>query len=173
MDAYHITRRPALTEFVDALSNWYVRRNRERFWAPAHTGQARRALTLYECLTALARLLAPFAFTPPRICGRTRRGPDPHAQESVHLADWPEADLEAVDADLSRVMRSVREVVPLGLQVRPPASCACASRSRPPRSCWRIRRSSPLREHAALMADELNVHEVHFVAKATSTSPTR
>ncbi|HVH17097.1 MAG TPA: class I tRNA ligase family protein, partial [Myxococcota bacterium] len=170
MDAYHIYEATgALTEFVDALSNWYVRRNRERFWAP---GLAQDKLdvhwTLYECLTALARLLAPFLpYATEELWQNLVRGPHPEAQESVHLADWPEADASAVDPELSRVMRSVRESVSLGLQVR----TASKLRVRQPLEAAEIVLAEPvlepaLREHAALMADELNVHEVHFVAKA-------
>jgi isoleucyl-tRNA synthetase len=170
MDAYHIYEATgALSEFVDALSNWYVRRNRERFWAP---GLAQDKLdvhwTLYECLTALARLLAPFLpYATEELWQNLVRGPDPQARESVHLADWPEADASAVDVELSRVMRSVRESVSLGLQVR----TASKLRVRQPLEAAEIVLAEPalepqLREHAALMADELNVHEVHFVAKA-------
>ncbi|HEX5066881.1 MAG TPA: class I tRNA ligase family protein, partial [Myxococcota bacterium] len=170
MDAYHIYEATgALTEFVDALSNWYVRRNRERFWAPGLTQDKLDAhWTLYECLTALARLLAPFLpYATEELWQNLVRGPDRQAQESVHLADWPEADLAAIDAELSRVMRSVREIVSLGLQVR----TASKLRVRQPLEAAEIVLADPsqepaLREHAALVADELNVHEVHFVAKA-------
>jgi isoleucyl-tRNA synthetase len=171
MDAYGIYESTVLlTDFVDALSNWYVRRNRERFWA-AGMGQDKldAYFTLYECLTALARLLAPFLpYATEELWQNLVRGPfRERAEESVHLADWPEADAIAIDEPLSRVMRSVREIVSLGLQVR----TASRLRVRQPLEAAEIVLSDPaqegaLREHAALIADELNVHEVHFVARA-------
>ncbi|HVN39688.1 MAG TPA: class I tRNA ligase family protein [Myxococcota bacterium] len=170
MDAYHIYEATGmLTEFVDALSNWYVRRNRERFWAAGLEPDKLDAhWTLYECLTALARLLAPFLpYATEELWQNLVRGPDPGAHESVHLADWPDADVSAIDAALSRVMRGVREIVSLGLQVRTVSKL----RVRQPLEAAEIVLADPtqeaaLREHAALVADELNVHEVHFVAKA-------
>ena len=158
-----------LTEFVDALSNWYVRRSRERFWAPGlGPGKLDAHWTLYESLTALARLLAPFLpYATEELWQNLVRGPDPQAAESVHLADWPAADAAAIDATLSRVMRSVREIVSLGLQVRTSSKL----RVRQPLEAAEVVLADPaleaaLREHAGLVADELNVHAVHFVAKA-------
>jgi isoleucyl-tRNA synthetase len=170
MDAYHVYEATgALSEFVDALSNWYVRRNRERFWAAGLEPDKLDAhWTLYECLTTLARLLAPFLpYATEELWQNMVRGPDAQAEESVHLADWPEADASAVDAELSRVMRSVREIVSLGLQVRTTSKL----RVRQPLEAAEIILSDAalearLREHAALIADELNVHAVHFVARA-------
>ncbi len=170
MDAFHIYEATgALGDFVDALSNWYVRRNRERFWAAGLEPDKLDAhWTLYECLTQLARLLAPFLpYASEELWQNLVRGPDARADESVHLADWPEADAAAIDPGLSRVMRSVREIVSLGLQVR----TSSRLRVRQPLEAAEIVLAEPaleaaLREHAALVADELNVHHVHFVAKA-------
>jgi isoleucyl-tRNA synthetase len=170
MDAFGIYEATgALTELVDALSNWYVRRNRERFWAPG-LGPDKLDVhwTLYECLTALARLLAPFLpYATEELWQNLVRGPDPRAAESVHLADWPQADAAAVDAELSRVMRSVREIVSLGLQVR----TAGKLRVRQPLEAAEVVLADPaletaLREHAELIADELNVHRLDFAARA-------
>jgi isoleucyl-tRNA synthetase len=105
--------RAALTldRFVDDLSNWYVRRSRPRFWKdsdPAAHG------TLYECLLTLSKLLAPFCpFTTDEV-HRNLTGRD----ESVHLADWPEADTTAVDDGLEAEMTRARHVVSLGLSAR-------------------------------------------------------
>ena len=118
MDAYLVYEATGvLTDFVDALSNWYVRRSRDRFWAP---GLERDKLdahwTLYECLTELARLLAPFLpFATEELWRNLVARPFGDAQpESVHLADYPEPDLAAIDEPLSREMRAVREIVSLG-----------------------------------------------------------
>jgi isoleucyl-tRNA synthetase len=120
MDAYDVyaaTQR--LVEFVDALSNWWVRRSRARFWRSGWDDDKRCAYeTLYECLVTLTKLTAPF--TPyaseamyQNLVVRAGRG-----RESVHLDDWPEANPAAVDELLSKKIEAVRALVSLGLQVR-------------------------------------------------------
>jgi isoleucyl-tRNA synthetase len=118
-DCYGATQR--LVAFVDALSNWYVRRSRKRFWKSGLEADKRSAYeTLHRCLVTLAKLTAPF--TPyaseamyqnlvvrPGIAG---------ARESVHLEDWPSPDAQAVDASLSNKIAAVRALASLGLQVR-------------------------------------------------------
>jgi isoleucyl-tRNA synthetase len=173
MDGYRLheaTR--ALTDFVDALSNWYVRRSRDRFWAPG-LGQDKLDAhwTLYECLTTLARLLAPFLpFATEELWQNLARRPlGDEAPESVHLADYPEPDPDAVDERLSRVMGAVRELVSLGLQVR----TAAKLRVRQPLAAAELVLADPslaaeVREHEALIREELNVRELHFVADAAA-----
>src|SRR6185369_8041856 len=110
-----------LVDLVDALSNWYVRRSRERFWAPGFTQDKRDAyFTLYETLVTIARLIAPFTpFMAEELFQNLVRRPWPATQpESVHLASYPEPDTGAIDEALARDMRAVRELVSLGLQVR-------------------------------------------------------
>jgi isoleucyl-tRNA synthetase len=171
MDAYRLyeaTR--VLTDTVDALSNWYVRRSRDRFWAPGLGPDKLDAhWTLHECLGALARLLAPFLpFATEELWQNVVRRPlGDAAPESVHLADWPEPDPEAIDERLSRVMGAVRELVSLGLQVR----TAAKLRVRQPLAAAELvigdaALAADVREHAALIREELNVHELHFVADA-------
>jgi isoleucyl-tRNA synthetase len=181
MDAYRLyeaTR--VLTDLVDALSNWYVRRSRDRFWAPGLGPDKLDAhWTLYECLVALAKLLAPFLpFATEELWQNVVRGPlgeaapesvrpGEAAPESVHLADYPEPDAEAIDERLSRVMGTVRELVSLGLQVR----TAAKLRVRQPLAAAELVLADPalvaaVREHEGLIRDELNVHAVHFVADA-------
>ncbi|MGH0029026.1 MAG: isoleucine--tRNA ligase [Myxococcota bacterium] len=171
MDAYRVYEATGvLTGFVDALSNWYVRRSRDRFWAPGLAADKLDAhWTLYECLTTLARLVAPFLpFASEELWQNLVRGPFGDARaESVHLADFPEPDAAAVDEALSRRMGTVREIVSLGLQVR----TANKLRVRQPLAEAEIVLSDPelegaLREHEALIRDELNVHAIHFVADA-------
>ena len=174
MDAYRIYESTtALTDFVDALSNWWVRRNRERFWAGGLGEDKLDAhWTLYECLVTTARLLAPFLphaseeMWQNLVC---RPFPEsaPGREASVHLADYPEPDLSAVDEDLSRLMASVREIVSLGLNVR----TANKLRVRQPLAAAEVVLADPemegaLRPHMELMRDELNVHEIRFVAAA-------
>jgi isoleucyl-tRNA synthetase len=171
MDAYRLYESTILlTDFVDALSNWWVRRNRSRFWAPGLEADKLDAYwTLWETLVALAKLLAPFLpYATEEIWQNLVRRPIPEeSEESVHLCDYPAPDTAAIDPDLSRVMGAVREIVSLGLQVRTTEKL----RVRQPLSAAELVLSDPaleaaLREHLALIRDELNVHEVHFAARA-------
>jgi isoleucyl-tRNA synthetase len=168
MDAYRLYESTVvLTDFVDALSNWYVRRNRDRFWAPGLPPDKLDVhWTLYECLVTLARLLAPFLpFATEQMWQNLVRPSMPEAgEESVHLCEWPEPDAAAVDRHLSRIMACVRELVSLGLQVR----TAEKLRVRQPLEAAEIVLADPslegeLREHLDLVRDELNVRAVHWV----------
>jgi isoleucyl-tRNA synthetase len=159
-----------LTDFVDALSNWYVRRSRDRFWAPGLEQDKLDAhWTLYECLVASARLLAPFLpFATEEMWQNLVLRPFPDSDDtSVHLSDYPEPELSAVDEDLSRVMGVVRELVSLGLQVR----TAGKLRVRQPLAAAELVLADPSLEaslagHADLIREELNVVELRFVPEA-------
>jgi isoleucyl-tRNA synthetase len=118
-DVYGATQR--LVAFVDALSNWWVRRSRARFWKTGWDDDKRSAYeTLYACLVTLAKLTAPF--TPYAAESMYQnlvvRAGAPGAKESVHLEDWPSVDERAIDEALSRKIETVRELVSIGLQVR-------------------------------------------------------
>jgi isoleucyl-tRNA synthetase len=139
-DVYGATQR--LTALVDALSNWWVRRSRARFWKSAWDDDKRSAHeTIYEVLTTLTRVIAPF--TPygaegmwqNLVVGPARGGDVP---ESVHLASWPEPDLAAIDERLSRKMHVVREVVSLGLRAR---------------MDWKVKVRQPLRTATVVLND--------------------
>ena len=171
MDAYLVYEATGvLTDFVDALSNWYVRRSRDRFWAPGLEHDKLDAhWTLYECLTELARLLAPFLpFATEELWRNLVARPFGDAQaESVHLADYPEPDLAAIDEPLSREMRAVREIVSLGLQVR----TANKLRVRQPLAAAEVvltdaELAPRVLAHEGLVRDELNVHELHLARDA-------
>jgi isoleucyl-tRNA synthetase len=157
----------ALTDFVDALSNWYLRRSRPRFWKSDRDDDKIDAYaTLYEALTTLARLAAPLVpFVAEEIHQNLVRRPwGPRAKESVHLDDYPEPELSRIDAALNQDMAVVRDIVSLGLRVRTdnklkvrqPLAKAEVTLSRPELDA----RIAPYRE---LIAEELNVHEVRFV----------
>ncbi len=158
-----------LNEFVDALSNWYVRRSRDRFWSHGPSQQKSDAYwTLYGCLLTTAKLIAPFvpflaealwrnlAVAP--FAGRT--------VESVHLCDYPTPDPAAVDEGLSERMAMVRETVSLGrsarmgakLKVRQPLALVEVVLADASHQAW-------LEEHAQLIGEELNVKRVEFAAK--------
>ncbi|WP_437729382.1 isoleucine--tRNA ligase [Sorangium sp. So ce861] len=179
-----------LVDLVDALSNWYVRRSRARFWAPTAAdpldvapGAVRAAqdkrdayFTLYEVLVAIAKLSAPFTpFLAEAMYQNLVRRPWAASQpESVHLVAFPEADEAAVDEPLAVEMRAVRELVSLGLQVR----TANKLKVRQPLARTDVVLSqqglaAALAEHVPLIAEELNVHEVRFLKPGEEGSAVR
>jgi isoleucyl-tRNA synthetase len=172
MDAYGVYEATGvLTDLVDALSNWYVRRSRDRFWAPGlDVDKLDAHWTLFESLVTLAKLLAPFLpFQSEEIWQNLMVGPFGAnlKDDSVHLCDYPEPDRTVIDEPLSRAMRVVRELVSLGLQVR----TAQKLRVRQPLEAAEIVLTDPtlasaLGEHLDLVREELNVQAVHFVPKA-------
>lgn len=104
-----------ITQFVDDLSNWYVRRSRRRFWE----GQPAALWTLHETLDIVARLMAPLApFISERVWQDLVVATDPAAPESVHLAAWPECDAALVDAEANVAMQLTRRLVELGRSAR-------------------------------------------------------
>ena len=156
-----------LIELVDALSNWYVRRSRERFWASGFSQDKRDAYhTLYTCLVTISRLAAPFIpFFAEEMYQNLVRKPWPTTQpESVHLCTWPAVDEAAIDEALSTEMRAVRELVSLGLQVRTNNRLKVRQPlSRADVVLARQDLAAGLAAHEALIASELNVHEVHWL----------
>ena len=113
-DATRAGRR--LTEFIDDLSNWYVRRCRRRFWQGSKTEDGRHAFgTLYETLVVLTKLLAPFV---PFITDEVWAALGAPQSDSVHLTPWPVADGALVDDGLREQMALVRRLVELGRATR-------------------------------------------------------
>ncbi|WP_030450312.1 isoleucine--tRNA ligase [Herbidospora cretacea] len=139
-----------LTEFLDDLSNWYVRRSRRRFWK----GEESAFATLYECLETVTRLMAPLVpFTTDYVWDALRT---PDAPASVHLASWPKVDASYLDPALTEQMGLVRRLVELGRSAR--ASSSVKTRQPLGRALvgapgWSAL-SAELRD---LIADELNV----------------
>lgn len=162
-DCYGATQK--LVAFVDALSNWYVRRSRKRFWKSGLDADKLRAYaTLHRCLVTLAKLTAPF--TPYGAEGMYQnlvvKAGVAGARESVHLEDYPEADDAAVDAVLSRKIATVRALASLGLQVRNQAKI----KVRQPLHAAHIITAHLQDLDASVkeqLAEELNAGEVHFV----------
>ncbi|QIN80068.1 isoleucine--tRNA ligase [Rubrobacter marinus] len=168
MDAYDVTAAGrALGEFVDELSNWYVRRSRRRFWKAEDDGDKKAAhSTLYECLTAVAKLSAPFTpFVAEAIYQNLVVNADAGAPESVHLADWPKVDEGLVDEGLSRRMAAARRVVTLGRAAR---NAAAIKTRQPLREVVVVQEEGDgeLRKGvealAPIVLDELNVKELRF-----------
>jgi isoleucyl-tRNA synthetase len=146
----------ALTQLVDDLSNWYVRRSRRRFW----DGDPAALATLHECLEVLTRLLAPFVpFITDEVHERLVHDVWPDLPDSVHLRDWPVADRSLVDDALTEQMALVRRLVELGrsaraesgVKTRQPLARALVSAAG-----W-AELPDELRRH---VADELNVRSV-------------
>ncbi|MGA4670172.1 isoleucine--tRNA ligase [Propionibacteriaceae bacterium Y1923] len=104
-----------LSEFIDDLSNWYVRRSRRRFW----DGDAGALSTLHTTLVTLTQLMAPLApFVTERVWQDLVAATDPGAPASVHLSDWPQVDQSRVDEELGRAMDVTRRLVELGRSAR-------------------------------------------------------
>ncbi|MCC8242761.1 isoleucine--tRNA ligase [Saccharothrix luteola] len=144
-----------LAQFVDDLSNWYVRRSRRRFWH----GDPDALATLRECLHVLTRLMAPFVpFIAEHVWQHVIRPGEPAAEDSVHLASWPEPDPAGADDALRSAMVLTRQVVEVGRAVRK----ATKIRNRQPlsRALVGVPGDGLPAELVAEIADELNVHEV-------------
>ena len=121
MENYHLTNAPrAIEAFVDDLSNWYVRRSRDRFWG-AEAGQDKQAAyaTLYEVLVTVAKLAAPFIpFLADELYRNLVGSLNPDAPLSVHLAEYPVADDALIDSALENDMAFTREVISMGHAAR-------------------------------------------------------
>jgi len=158
----------AIQDFVDDLSNWYVRRSRRRFWKSGSDRDKVAAYhTLYECLITLARLLAPYTpFVAEELYQNLVRSVDAGAPVSVHLCDWPAADVAAVDEGVEFDMDVARRAVELGRAARN----AAAVKNRQPLAEVAVAAAAPAR--AALerlsdvVTDELNVKELRLVESA-------
>jgi isoleucyl-tRNA synthetase len=166
MDAYdNFNACAAINDFVDGLSNWYVRRSRDRFWSSDKESADKRDAywTLYECLLMTSKLIAPFVPFIAEVMWRNLTGGFDKAIDSVHLCDYPLADDAMIDNELSERMRLVRVISSLGraarmkakLKVRQPLSKVEVILADDTHLAW-------LQAHAALICDELNVKEVGF-----------
>ncbi len=172
LDAYDVTAAGrAIGEFVDELSNWYVRRSRRRFWK-GEDDQDKKAAhsTLYECLVTVTKLTAPFTpFVAESLYQNLVVNGSKGAPESVHLADWPEYREELVDRDLSERMSAARRVVGLGRAAR---NAAAIKTRQPLREVVVVdeapdgKGSSRVKEGVEslkeIVLDELNVKELAF-----------
>lgn len=110
-----------LNEFVDGLSNWYVRRSRERFWSKEKQSQDKYDAywTLYECLITTTKMIAPFTpFMAEAIWQNLTGGLGSQVLESVHLCDYPVPEESQIDETLSRQMEVLREIASLGRAAR-------------------------------------------------------
>ena len=165
LDDYDIhTPAKEIDGFIDELSNWYVRRNRRRFWKTEDDADKQGAyLTLYTCLTTLARLLAPFMpFVSEEMYRNLVLDHAPGAAESVHLAGWPDSDEAWIDEQLLADTRLLLETVSLGRAARRSAGL----RVRQPLSELLVRLPAGvdgLQRFEDELRNELNVKAVRFI----------
>jgi isoleucyl-tRNA synthetase len=153
-----------IESFVEELSNWYVRRNRRRFWKAENDNDKQGAyLTLYTCLTTLARLLAPFTpYVSEAIYQNLVACADANAPESVHLTIWPEANEALIDRQLLADTELLLEAVSLGRSARQAANL----RVRQPLSELLVRATQGnegLRRFKNELREELNLKQVRFL----------
>ena len=154
-----------LETFVDELSNWYVRRSRRRFWKSQSDADKLAAYsTLYHCLVTLSKLLAPLApFVAEEIYRNLVCSVDSEATESVHLADFPVADLSQIDERLVEATSLTMTVCSLGRAAR--AKAGIKVRQPLSRALVRVRSAGEKQALQMLthqMLDELNVKELDF-----------
>ena len=159
LDKYDITGAGYVIEdFTDELSNWYVRRNRERFWAQDLTDEKIGAyVTLYRVLTTLIKVAAPFVpFITDEIYQNLVYGLDNSAPESVHLCYWPEVNDKEVDLQLEKEMDLAYKIVKLGRSARNSENI----KNRQPLSKMLISVDTLPEYYGNIVKDELNVKEV-------------
>ena len=158
-----------IEQFVDDLSNWYVRRSRRRFWKSENdTDKLSAYNTLYQCLVTVAKLLAPFTpFIAEELYRNLVCATDKNAAESVHLVDYPVADESKIDRDLSLDTHLAMRVSSLGRAAR--AQAGIKVRQPLEKVCIRVpskRDREGLERLSAQVMEELNVKALEFVEEA-------
>ncbi|MCA9831496.1 MAG: isoleucine--tRNA ligase [Dehalococcoidia bacterium] len=169
LDAYDPTDAArAIQDFVDDVSNWYVRRNRRRFWrGVSESDQDKQSAyhTLWTALTTLSKLLAPFTpFVAEELWQNLVRSIDPESAESVHLASWPESDGAKIEARLNTETRLVKRVCSMGRAARAKAKI----KVRQPVAEVVVKLRSPeeasgLARNEALVLEELNAKALRII----------
>jgi len=159
-----------IEQFVDQLSNWYLRRSRRRFWkSESDSDKAAAYYTLYKALTTVSKLLAPtMPFIAEELHQNLVRSFDHKAPLSVHLSDWPKVDEARINQSLNTSMNTVLRLVSLGhaarnkanIKVRQPlAEVAFAVRN--------LEDQNVVKEYQDLLMDELNVKNVRLLGGAS------
>ncbi len=167
---FYDTTKPAeaIQEFLDDLSNWYLRRSRERIWKPGlDEDKIATYLTLYECLTTLVTLLAPFMpFMTEELYQNLVRSVNKAAPLSVHLCDWPQVQEKLIDEQLTSETHLVMRVVGLGRAAREKAQI----RVRQPLNSLYVRVPSDAEEDALIrlkeqILEELNIKNLDLLSE--------
>lgn len=163
LDSYQITQAAlAIESFTDELSNWYVRRNRGRYWSEELTNDKIGAyVTLYKVLTTLIKVAAPFVpFITENIYQNLVVGLDENAPESIHLCSWPEVNESSIDKNLEKEMDLAYTIVKLGRSARNGANI----KNRQPLSKMLVSTDSLPEYYGEIITDELNIKAVEFGA---------
>jgi isoleucyl-tRNA synthetase len=157
----------ALHGFVDALSNWYVRRSRSRYWSPDKSAPDKLDAywTLYESMLVVTKLIAPFTPFLAEALWQALAAPASGARSSVHLCDFPTGDFAQTDPVLNQRMALLREIASLGrsarmdskLKVRQPLSRVEVTLADDASIAW-------LSQHDDIVREELNVKEIHYTS---------
>lgn len=161
LDEYKITEASKnMAEFVDELSNWYVRRNRARFWSEQLTDDKIGAyVTLYRVLNTLCLIAAPFVpFMTEEIYQNLVIGLDPSAPESLHLCSWPQYNETLVNKELEEDMEDAYRIVKLGRSARNSANI----KNRQPLSEMLVSINSLPEYYGDIIKEELNIKDVKF-----------
>ena len=168
MTDYKVTESArAIQDFTDELSNWYVRRSRDRFWANGMKQDKINAyMTLYTCLVTLAKVCAPFVpFMTEEIYQNLVTNLDKTAPESIHLCDFPVANEDYIDEKLEENMETVLKIVTLGRACRN----VSGMKNRQVLSKAYVESKKKLDEnYYYIIKEELNVKELEFVDDASS-----
>ncbi len=156
-----------ISEFTDELSNWYVRRSRERFWGKEMTQDKINAyMTLYTALVTLSKVTAPMIpFMSEEIYRNLVCSIDKDAPISVHLCDYPVCDETKIDSQLEKAMEEVLSIVVLGRAARNSSNI----KNRQPIGMMYVKAGSALDAfYTEIIADELNVKKVEFTDNVTA-----
>lgn len=157
----------ALQDFIDDLSNWYVRRSRQRFWAKGMEQDKINAyLTLYTCLVTFAKIAAPMIpFMADEIYRNLVCSVNTNAPESVHLCDFPACDESMIDEKLESDMKELLKIVVFGRACRNSSNI----KNRQPLAQMYIKAEDHLNDfYTAIIEDELNVKRAEFVTDVTA-----
>ena len=157
----------ALQEFVDEMSNWYVRRSRERFWAKGMEQDKINAyMTLYTALVTVSKAAAPMIpFMTEDMYQNLVRSVDPSAPESIHLCDFPQVKEKWINKELEDDMEALLKVVVLGRAARNTANI----KNRQPIGTMFVKAEKEMDQfYTDIIADELNVKEVKFAKDVES-----
>ena len=163
LNSYDITNAALeIEEFTDSLSNWYVRRNRARYWTQELTDDKIGAyVTLYNVLVTLAKVAAPFVpFITEEIYQNLVVNLDKNAIESIHLCLWPKVDESLINKDLEKEMDLAYSIVKLGRSARNGANI----KNRQPLSKILVSASSLPEYYGDIITNELNIKEIEFGA---------
>lgn len=160
----------SLNALVDAMSNWYVRRSRSRYWAADKKSQDKidAYWTLYESMVVIAKLIAPFTPFMAEFLWQQLKGPLAGVRKSVHLCDFPDGSFSLQDEVLNTRMALLREIASLGrsarmeskLKVRQPLSRVEVTLADNEHIDW-------LKVHDDIVREELNVKEIHYTSGAS------